>query len=212
MNIKSIAIFAALSFLVACASTETVYENARGNATNYRDVESSSKAGGVGLEARDITSVVDDMYRDLLSSGLFNTRPVPPRILVDSKHLVNQSSSRIDKAILTDTLRTKLVRASLGKIYFVSRESINIVENERDLKRDGVVDVGTRGLTKATAGVDYFLRGRITSRDEVNSNSGIHDRTYSMNFELVDMEQGIIMYAMGPYEMSKFGSDDVIYR
>ncbi len=204
--------FALVVLLSACASTDTVYENRSAQPTVYRDVESASKAGGIGLEARDITSVTDDMFRDLISSGLFEQRSTPPRILIDSKHLVNQSSARIDKDVLTDTLRTRLVRASLGKIYFVSRESIGVVEKERKLKRDGVVDTGSRTLSKATAGVDFFMRGRISSLDQVNTSTGVHDRSYSMSFELIDMEQGIIIYAMGPYQFAKFGNDDVIYR
>ncbi len=198
--------------LAACTTTDSVYENRPAQPTTYRDIESSSAAGGIGLEARDIISVTDDMLRDLISSGLFTQRPKPPRILIDSKYLVNQSSARIDKDVLTDTLRTRLVRASLGKIYFVSRESIQAVEKERQLKRDGVVDTGSRELAKATAGIDFFMRGRISSLDQVNSSTGVHDRSYSMSFELIDAEQGIIVYAMGPYQFAKFGNDDVIYR
>jgi PBP1b-binding outer membrane lipoprotein LpoB len=202
----------AATLLAGCVTNDSVYENRKAKPTVYRDIESRSAAGGIGLEARDITSVTDELFRDLISSGMFNQRKTPPRILIDSKHLINQSSARIDKDVLTDTLRTRLVRASLGKIYFVSRESIGIVEKERKLKRDGVVDTGSRSLAKATAGVDFFLRGRISSLDQVNSSTGVHDRAYSMSFELVDMEQGIIAYAMGPYQFAKFGNDDVIYR
>jgi PBP1b-binding outer membrane lipoprotein LpoB len=200
------------ALLTACTTNDTVYENRQAQPTTYRDVESRSATGGIGLESRDIISVTDDMLRDLISSGMFTQRSKPPRILIDSKHLVNQSSARIDKDVLTDTLRTRLVRASLGKIYFVSRESMQAVEKERQLKRDGVVDTGSRSLAKATAGIDFFMRGRISSLDQVNSSTGVHDRSYSMTFELVDAEQGIIVYALGPYQFAKFGNDDVIYR
>jgi hypothetical protein len=189
-----------------------MYENAPGSATVYRDVQAASPAGGIGLESRDLLSISDDMMRDFLASGMLTNREAAPRVIIDAEYLSNQSTARFNKNILTDTLRTELIRNAQGRIIFVTREYAGMVEEERALKRDGKVDSGTIRLTDATAGADFRLVGRISSLDAVNTSTNVQDRTYFFTFELVDLELNVALYAFGPYEFSKFGQDDVIYR
>jgi penicillin-binding protein activator len=209
-SLHRLALIPLIATLASCSTT--TYDNAAGTPTVYRDVQDASPAGGIGLEARDLVGITDDMMRDLLTSGLLTDRDVAPRVIIDAEYLSNQSTARFNKNILTDTLRTELIRNSLGRILFVTREYSGMVEAERALKRDGVVDSGTIRLTEATAGADFRLVGRISSLDAVNTSSSVQDRTYFFTFELVDLELNVAVYAFGPYEFSKFGQDDVIYR
>jgi hypothetical protein len=210
VHIRNIAAVHLAALITACSTVS--YENAEGARTVYRDVQDASPAGGIGLESRDLISLTDDMMRDLLSSGILTNREIAPRVIIDAEYLSNQSSARFNKNILTDTLRTSLIRSALGKIAFVTREYAGMVEQERALKRDGVVDTGTIRMTEATAGADFRLVGRITSLDAVNTSTNVQDRTYFFTFELVDLELNVAAYAFGPYQFSKFGQEDVIYR
>lgn len=216
MTMNPIAIFRISGLLVtallSAACSTTTYENAAGTPTVYRDVQSATRSGGIGIEARDILTITDDMMRDLISSGILTSRESAPRVIIDAQYITNESSARLNKNIITDTLRTELIRNSRGQIVFVTREYTEMVEKERALKRDGIVGTGTIRMTEATAGADFRLVGRISSLDAVNSQTSVQDRTYFFSFELIDLELNVALYAMGPYQFSKYGQDNVIYR
>lgn len=155
--------------------------------------------------------MTDKMMRDMLANPVLAGRAPPPRVIIDSQHFTNESSSRINKNMITDRLRIELSRAANGRMVFVGREHAAVVEDERQLKRSGVVDGGTIRKTKATAGADYRLVGRITSSDAVVPGTGVVSRYQQISFELVDLEYGTMVWG-GMYEFKKSAQDDVIYR
>jgi curli biogenesis system outer membrane secretion channel CsgG len=213
MNIsaKLGAMVMASALLTACGTT-TVYENAPPRQTNYRDVQSPSAAGGIGVNANDVVSMTDDMMRDLMTSGLWTGRDQPPRVMISSSDIRNESSARINKNVITENLMNNLIRVSHGRVIFFNRDFQVQINKERKLKREGVVDSGTIRLAQATSAADYLLTGKITSMDQVNTQTGVHDRTYFFTFQLYDAEMGVPLYALGPYSISKFGADNVVYR
>lgn len=196
--------------LNACAPTRGVV-NAPGTPTTYQDSGTRGAVGGVGIESQDIVSMTDEMMRDMLTNPKLASASPPPRVIIDAKHFRNQSSQRIDKDLIVDRLRIGLQRAAKGRIIFVGREYVDVVEKERDLKRAGKVDVATTGFTKATAGADYRLTGRIKTLDARSSSTGAAQRYNQITFEMVDLEYGTIVWG-GFYEFTKAGQDDVIYR
>jgi len=207
--------FAAIAvsvLLSACATDQTSrVNNTAGRPTIYEDVKTpSSAAQGIGIESQDIASMTDQMMRDILATPGLADRTPPPRIIVDSAFFTNESSSRLNKNLITDRMRVELTRASRGRLIFVGRHLANMVEAERQLKRDGVTDAGTIGKTKGTAGVDYRLGGRIASLDAAGK-SGVVSRYQQITFELLDMENGTIVWS-GIYEFKKSAQDDIIYR
>lgn len=195
-----------LVLLSACAAPE---QPAR--AVTYQDVSSPGKVSGVGVESQDIVGVSDAMVRDLLANPGVMKLPRAPRIIMDAEHFKNESTQRINKNLIVDRLRINLQRASYGKLAFVSRESAAMVQSERDLKRDGVTDSGTTGLTKAQAGGDFRLVGRISTLDSRSASTGAVERYTQLTFELIDLETGMSVWA-NQYEMKKGGQDDAIYR
>lgn len=196
--------------LSACASTSV--NNSAGRATVYEDVRTSSSViQGVGIESQDIVAVTDRMMRDMLSNQLLAGRSPAPRVIIDSQYFTNESSSRINKNMITDRLRIELQRAAHGRMVFIGREYSGMVEAERELKRSGVTDAGTIRSTRATAGADFRLVGRITSADAVDSSSGMASRYQQISFEMVDLEYGTVVWA-GLYEFKKTAQDDIIYR
>ena len=192
-----------------CATTGV--QNSAGVAPQTLDPSQRGPVGGVGIEGNDIISMTDQMMRDMLANRELAGRNPAPRVIVDAEYFVNESAQPINKNAITDRLRVGLNRASQGRMVFVGRNYSAMVQKERDLKRHGVTDVGTTGLTKAQAGADYRMGGRITSVDQRNAKTGMQQRYNQITFEMVDLETGVIVWS-GLYEFLRSGADDVIYR
>lgn len=197
--------------LVACMPTPTV-NNTAGKASVYNDVQAIAPGvAGVGIESQDIVAATDQMMRDMLTNPVLAGQSTPPRVIVDSQYFVNESTSRINVNTITDRLRVNLNRASNGRMVFVARQNAAMIEAERELKREGKVDGGTIRKTKATAGADYRLAGRITSLDAVATNTGTNSRYTQITFEMIDLELGTVVWS-GMYDFKKSSQDDVVYR
>lgn len=177
----------------------------------YSSPDSTGAVRGVGTESQDIVSMSDAMMRDLLATPILMNNAVPARVIVDAAYFRNESSEIIDKAMITDRLRVLLSRSSAGRIRFVGREYADAVQMERELKDGGQVDVGTTGRTKAMAGADYRLVGRIGTRDAIDTGSGIKERYSVYTFELLDLEYGDLVWS-NIYEFKKAARDSVMYR
>lgn len=167
---------------------------------------------GIGIESRDIDNISDQIVRDLIARPDIVTAGRPPRVVVDSERFRNDSTQRIDRNMITDALRSSLNRASAGRIRFISRESMDIIMRERELKRSGVADTATRGTTDGIAGLDFQMIGKMTSLDNRDARSGLTQRRTQIIFELVDMETGEIPWTSQPYVILRAAGDDVVYR
>ena len=210
MSIKRIAALVALSGLAACSTPNL--DNSAGRRVVYQDVATTSNTvAGVGMESQDIVSMTDRMVRDILSNPAIAGRSTPPRIIIDSEYFANDSSSRMNKNSITDRLRVELTRAAQGRLVFVARHYGDMVSREREAKRNGDTDRGTIRTTKAKAGADFRLGGRITSLDAASKSSGTVSRYHQITFELVDLEYETIAWS-GLYEFRKEAQDDVLYR
>jgi penicillin-binding protein activator len=176
------------------------------------DPSQRGPVSGVGIESQDIISMTDRMVRDMLSNPQLAGRTTAPRVIVDDQYFTNESAQRLNKRIITDRLRVNLNRASNGRMSFVGREYAAMIAAERELKREGVTDVGTTGLTRAQAGVDFRLTGRITSEDAAsNDGSGRVQRFNQITFEMIDLESGVIVWS-NLYDFSRVAADAVVYR
>lgn len=205
----AIALAAAGLILGGCATTDV--PNASGVASHTLDPSQRGPVAGVGIEGSDIIAMTDAMMRDMLTNQQLAGKALAPRVIVDAEYFANESAQPINKNIITDRLRVNLNRASQGRMVFVGRNYAGMVSAERDLKRQGITDVGTTGLTKAQAGSDYRLGGRIASLDARNSRSGFQQRYNQITFEMIDLESGVIVWS-GMYEFSRAGADDAVYR
>ncbi|BAK66348.1 MULTISPECIES: hypothetical protein [Sphingobium] len=177
----------------------------------YQSPDSPGAVRGVGVESQDIVSMSDAMMRDLLTVPAIMNAATAPRVIIDSAHFRNESSEIIDKAMITDRIRVLLSRAASGRVRFVGREYADAVQMERDLKDAGQVDVGTTGRTRAMAGADYRLVGRIGTRDAVDTRTGVKERYSTYTFELLDLEYGDLIWS-NIYEFKKAAQDNVVYR
>ena len=206
MRLVMLAMFFPL--VTACASG---VENVRGQPSTYEDPQTEGRVSGVGIESQDVIAMTDEMMRDILATGIIAGRSTPPRIIIDNEYMRNESSSIINTTMLTDRLRVGLNRASEGRIIFVGRHFADMVEHERELKREGVVDGGTIRQAQAQAGADYRLGGRIMSLDAVDRDSQARSRYHQITFEMMDLELGTIVWS-GMYEMRRSSQDNIMYR
>jgi PBP1b-binding outer membrane lipoprotein LpoB len=174
----------------------------------YEDPQSLGRVAGLGIEPQDINAMSDKMVRSMLSNvALAGGRR--PRVIVDSADVSNESSMTMNANLLTDNLLSGLSASAAGRMTFLSRESAAMVERERRLKRDGVVDSGT--LPSApVAGADYKLRVRITDQVATAQN-GTRAKYFQVLFQMVDLETTEIVWT-GIDQLRKSGQDDVVYR
>ncbi|MBQ5947455.1 penicillin-binding protein activator LpoB [Massilia sp. ST3] len=210
MKSTTIAVLAGALALTGCATPNL--NNTPGRPVVYQDVNTTStRVAGVGVEAQDIVSSTDRMVRDILSNPAIAGRSTPPRIVVDSEFFKNESSSRINKNLITNRLRVELNRAAQGRLVFVAQHYGDMVDKQREAKRSGETDRGTIRTAKAKAGVDFQLGGSINSLDAHSANTGTMSRYHQITFELVDVEYGTIAWT-GMFEFKKEAQDDVLYR
>lgn len=198
---------------VAFAGCAAVPPHASGSATVNVNPTIAGPVQGVGIEGQDVIGMSDQMMRDMLTTPRLvqAQQGKAPRVIVDAQYFANDSSQPINRNIITDRLRVSLNRAAHGRMTFVGRQYAQAVESERALKRSGMTDVGTTGMTRATLGGDYRLGGRIASLDQKSRQSGLIQRYTQITFEMFDLESGEIVWS-GIYEFARAAADDVVYR
>lgn len=208
---RNLLLFTAILLVTAgCASAPNIID-AQGRRSAYVDLGTPDETAGVGIESQDITGMTDKMMRDMLATPALVGRKTPARVIIDAAYFRNDSSSRIDKGLITERLMINLNRAAGGKMIFVERQAAEMVEMERTLKRQGVVSEGTNGSTHMPAGADCRLTGSIKDLTSVNNKTGLTAKYTQIAFKMVDLEAGTVMWS-GMYEFKKAGQDDVSYR
>lgn len=211
-HLKTASLLAIVLTLTGCVTNPTV-PNAAGVSSMDVDPTRKGPVAGVGIEGRDINAMVDEMIRDMAGDPdvMKAGQTVRPRIVIDAQCFKNEGSQAINKSNITSRLATLLRRAAKGQFQFVSQENASAVTLQRDLKRSGNTDTGTRGLTKAMTGVDYQLCGKITTLDSRNVRTGMVQRKTQIFFELIDSESAEIIWS-NLYDIDRAAADDVIYR
>ncbi len=212
MQVRCVIVAVSACVVLLAGTAAKAGSNKRGTQAMELDPSSKGAVFGQSIESADIERMANNVVRDLMSRPDIVGNEVPPRIVVDSEKFYNNSIQRIDRDMITSMLRAQMSRAAQGRIRFVSREAMDIVMRERELKRTGVADVGTRGMTKGVSGVDYQLIGRVTSLDSRDMKSGLVQRRTQVVFELVDMETGDLPWTSEPYVILRAAGDDVVYR
>lgn len=183
------------------------------NGVQARDLDPGQRGlvTGVGIESQDIQAMTNQMARDIFASGFLGRFATPPRVLIDEQEFRNEGSQIINRRMITQRLLVELNRAAQGRISFVGQRYAGMVAKQRDLKREGVTDVGTTGMTQGQAGVDFFLGGAIMTLDSRDPRTGVVQRLNQIAFELVDAETGELAWT-GMYEFQRAAADDVVYR
>jgi len=203
-----VALFSLAIFSFGCA---TAPKHAGGTAAHYVDPGRQSEVSGVGIESQDIINMTDKMMHDILATPIFSQPKTTPKVIIDSEYFKNESSTRINKNMITDRLRTGLNQAARGKMIFVGREYMNMVLKELQLKQLGVINEGESASEPKAYGGDFRLGGRISTLDSVDPKTGSFARYHQILFEMIDLNSGEIVWS-GSYNFKKVGQEDIIYR
>jgi len=208
---SAIRILAMVASLAAFPSGGSAHSRDAAEAAHDIDPGTRGPVAGIGIEQQDIVAMADKMTRDMLGTAVIANRATPPRVIIDSAYFTNESMQRINKNLITDRLRVSLNRSASGHIVFLARQNAAMIEEERALKREGVTDVGTTGMTHAQFGADYRLTGNIASEDSRDPKTGTMQRFTQITFEMVDLESGAIVWS-NSYDVARAATDDIIYR
>lgn len=201
----------ALTSIAACVSGGGGAVNGY-SAPEYIDASTSVRGvSGIGFESQDMKAMSDQMVRDILSQPQFGNAVTPPRVIVDDARFVNESNQIMNMNLVLDRLRIELMRAAQGRILFVSRQNVDLVQKEKTLKSKGVVDAGHSTTTRAIAGADFQLIGKLTSQTSLGKSSGTRANFYQFSFEMLDLNNGLSMWG-NLYDVKKAGADDRIYH
>jgi penicillin-binding protein activator len=192
-----------------CTTHVSRVENKQGRASVYSDAATPEQYQGVGIESQDIISMSNKMMRDMITNPLLVSNAQPRRVVVDSKYFRNESSNPINVNLLTDRLRTGLLRAANGRMIFLGRHFSDMVDHERKIKSQGLVDGGTNAHAPSPMGADYRLGGRITSLESYENK--VDSRFTQVVFEMVDLESGAIVWS-GQYSFKKTAEPSIFHR
>jgi hypothetical protein len=175
-------IFSALTVLslVACSGPQVRYGDAKGVETVTVDYGST-----------DLQSIAEAMARSLLQTKVISgSKDAPTVTVADVK---NKTSEYIDTRVITDKIRTQLLKS--GQVRFAV--NINEMQSQVDeLKRQnqsGLYKNSTVSKTGNMQGAKYRIEGSISSI--VKQTKDVKDVYYVFNLNLINNESGLLEWA-----------------
>lgn len=163
--------------------------------------------GGGGTESQDVRTMADRMSRDLLSEARLNTTGGRPTLHILG--LQNNASHPIDKSMVVEMIRTRLVRHGGARVRVLNRDAATLgeIKSERQAKRDGAVQGSEK---KALLGSDYVLTGSVRTISK-RGRDGMSSDYWVYSFFLVDLESSEQIWA-NEYDFKWAGNKPAIYR
>jgi uncharacterized protein (TIGR02722 family) len=183
MNTKTIylsAIILAVTALTACSGPQVRYGDAKAVETVNANYGST-----------DLQMIAEAMTRSLLQSkAISGSKDAPIVTLADVK---NKTSEYIDTRVITDKIRTQLMKS--GQVRFAV--SVSEMQNQTDeLKRQnqsGLYKSNTIAKTGNMQGAQYRIEGSIASI--VKNTKDVKDVYYVFNLNLINNESGLLEWA-----------------
>uniref|UniRef100_B1XU51 Penicillin-binding protein activator LpoB n=1 Tax=Polynucleobacter necessarius subsp. necessarius (strain STIR1) TaxID=452638 RepID=B1XU51_POLNS len=183
MNTKTIylsAIILAVAALTACSGPQVRYGDAKAVETVNANYGST-----------DLQMIAEAMTRSLLQSkAISGSKGAPIVTLADVK---NKTSEYIDTRVITDKIRTQLMKS--GQVRFAV--SVSEMQNQTDeLKRQnqsGLYKNNTIAKIGNMQGAQYRIEGSIASI--VKNTKDVKDVYYVFNLNLINNESGLLEWA-----------------
>jgi len=166
--------------LAACSGPQVRYGDAKGVETVTVDYGST-----------DLQSIAEAMARSLLQTKVISgSKDAPTVTVADVK---NKTSEYIDTRVITDKIRTQLLKS--GQVRFAV--NINEMQSQVDeLKRQnqsGLYKNSTVSKTGNMQGAKYRIEGSISSI--VKQTKDVKDVYYVFNLNLINNESGLLEWA-----------------
>lgn len=166
--------------LVACSSPQVRYGDSMAVETVNTDYGST-----------DLQMIAEAMTRSLLQSkAIAASKDAPIVTLADVK---NKTAEYIDTRVITDKIRTQLVKSGQVRFAVSITEMPNQVDELKRQNQTGLYKNSTISKTGNMQGAQYRIEGSISSI--VKSNKDVKDVFYVFNLNLISNESGLIEWA-----------------
>ena len=179
-NIHAIAALAAVAAVFSGCVTTTA-----------RETQLDRKAMSAALEPQDVRRTVEKMVDSMLADQEFIAEVGGKRPVLDISGIKNRSSTHLDMASITDSIRTKLIRSR--RFRFMDRTtSPDDLQFMNDQALNGMTDQSKAVRTGQQSAAQLYLYGALTEmRQQVN---GVTDRYYKFTLNLKDLRSGEIVW------------------
>lgn len=171
------------------------------------DPDVDDGVGGGGTESQDVRTMADQMSRDLLAQAPLDASHGTPSLYVVG--LDNNASHPIDKRMVVEMIRTRLVQHGRDRVRVLNRDASTLqeVQAERLAKREGAVEGSQK---KALLGSDYVLTGTVRTISK-RGRDGMSSDYWVYSFVLVDLESSEQIWA-NEYDFKWAGNRPAVYR
>jgi len=175
-------IFSALAALslVACSGPQVRYGDAK-----------AVETVGVNYGSTDLQAIGESMARSLLQSKAISGSKDAPIVTV--AEVKNKTSEYIDTRVITDKIRTQLVKSGQVKFAVNINEMQNQVDELKRQNQSGLYKNNTVSKTGNMQGAKYRIEGSISSI--IKQNKNVKDVFYIFNLNLINNESGLIEWA-----------------
>jgi hypothetical protein len=194
-----------LALASGCASSGV--KNPSGVPVTQMKADEQGFVAGTGMESQDLVMVTDKMARSILGIPQIANAPTPPTIVLDP--VDNQTRFPINKDIFLTRIRAQLNSKAGGKVIFLARSQMEVLEKERNRKREGSVTASSDPTVQEFKGADYFLTGTLQGMS-TRTKAGTSDYIL-YNFHLIDARSSVIVWE-DMAEIKKQGLEDAAYR
>ena len=182
MNMNHALLILSCGLLIGgCSSTTVSY----GDPTETETVT-------VDYGSSDLQAIADKMADSMLSSPATGEITAAGRPVLFMDSIRNKTSEHIDTEAITDTMRTKLLRA--GKFRFVDMSKVAEVKQQLEYQQSsGMVDPASMVRLGKQTGARYMVYGNLASI--VKDNGKVKDVYYQMTMNLMDLQNGELLWA-----------------
>ena len=159
--------------------------------TVARETQLDMKPKTAALEPQDVRRTVEKMVDSMLADQDFIAEVGGRRPVLDITGLKNRSTMHLDMASITDSIRTKLVRAR--KFRFMDRTtSADDLQFMNDQALNGLTDAKKAVRAGKQSAAQMYLYGALTEmRDQTN---GVTDRYFKFTLNLKDLSSGELVW------------------
>ena len=179
-NIRLSAIALAVTALAACSGPQVRYGDAKAVETVNADYGST-----------DLQMIAEAMTRSLLQSkAISGSKDAPIVTLADVK---NKTSEYIDTRVITDKIRTQLMKSGQVRFAVSVSEMQNQTEELKRQNQSGLYKNSTIAKTGNMQGAQYRIEGSIASI--VKNTKDVKDVYYVFNLNLFNNESGLLEQA-----------------
>lgn len=193
------------SILTGCANRGV--QNPSGVGVTEMQADERGFVAGTGVESQDLVTVTDRMARSILAVPVIAQAAKPPKVVLYP--VINETRFPINKDIFLTRIRTRLNTLATGKVQFLAREQMKVLEEERQRKIAGEVTTESDPNVVEFKGADYFLTGKLQSMS-ARTSAGLSDYVL-YSFQLIDARTSDIVWEDAA-EIKKQGLEDAAYR